>query len=401
MSATTIAMCSAKGGAGKTIITASFGRVLSSMGKRVLMVDADAATNGLSLFYADQVTTGARRARGTPMGLMEAKKGVGDCHIVKISDNLWLLPAAYEPQDPEFADLGNLRRTLTGVAYNFSDDYDFILMDAQAGSDVIAAAAISDQVSHKVILVSEHDPISEAGVERLKYLFKDGLAYQRTFVLLNKMLPEFQENRTNFLAPANYLSPLPWSLDVIRDYIRKELALNLETGNEFTLSIVQTLRSLLTGRDEEELDRWMKAREDVLRSPLLAQQKEVRAEIDTLVATRKLARKRRRRQEFLLVVSFALAGVVGGLAYALAASGPVLAKVLVTLGLALGGLLFAQRLQRTIIADDGEADLGEEIELLRAELKDLTEKVNRDLVQLMRGGQYPVIRQPFERRPRQ
>jgi MinD-like ATPase involved in chromosome partitioning or flagellar assembly len=45
-----IAITSGKGGSGKTIVTASLGFALTRVGHRVLMIDADTATDGLSLF---------------------------------------------------------------------------------------------------------------------------------------------------------------------------------------------------------------------------------------------------------------------------------------------------------------------------------------------------------------
>ena len=51
MSANVICFASAKGGAGKTVVTATVGTFLAALGKRVLIIDTDAATNGLTLFY--------------------------------------------------------------------------------------------------------------------------------------------------------------------------------------------------------------------------------------------------------------------------------------------------------------------------------------------------------------
>src|ERR1700757_2777548 len=45
-----IAIASGKGGSGKTLITVSLGYALVVSGLRVLLIDADPATDGLSLF---------------------------------------------------------------------------------------------------------------------------------------------------------------------------------------------------------------------------------------------------------------------------------------------------------------------------------------------------------------
>src|ERR1700734_2983203 len=59
-----------------------------------------------------------------------------------------------------------LRRTIEHA----QNDYDYILLDAQAGSDHYAAVAMSKRVSDVVVLVAEYDPMSAAGIERLKGL---------------------------------------------------------------------------------------------------------------------------------------------------------------------------------------------------------------------------------------
>src|SRR5258706_9007148 len=45
-----IAIASGKGGTGKTLIAASLGYALTRAGHRVLMIDSDTGTDGLSLF---------------------------------------------------------------------------------------------------------------------------------------------------------------------------------------------------------------------------------------------------------------------------------------------------------------------------------------------------------------
>jgi hypothetical protein len=41
------------------------------------------------------------------------------------------------------------------------------------------------------VLEFGNDPVSAAGVERLKDLARDDFTYERTWILLNKILPEF------------------------------------------------------------------------------------------------------------------------------------------------------------------------------------------------------------------
>src|ERR1700723_1241711 len=101
MKATVISMASAKGGSGKTIITATFASFLSSLGKRVLMVDTDAATNGLSLFYIKDVSEEARLVKEHAVGLFEGDDRDRPFHFIEVGPNLCLLPGTYEFQNTE------------------------------------------------------------------------------------------------------------------------------------------------------------------------------------------------------------------------------------------------------------------------------------------------------------
>ena len=64
MTAKVICFASAKGGSGKTVISASLAKFLAAVGKKVLLVDMDAATNGLSLLYLDELVNARKRLAG-------------------------------------------------------------------------------------------------------------------------------------------------------------------------------------------------------------------------------------------------------------------------------------------------------------------------------------------------
>ena len=77
MSAKVLCFASAKGGSGKTVITATIGAFLSALGKRVLLVDADAATNGLTLLYIKEVLLRqGKTSDESPEGLFEGNSQV-------------------------------------------------------------------------------------------------------------------------------------------------------------------------------------------------------------------------------------------------------------------------------------------------------------------------------------
>jgi cellulose biosynthesis protein BcsQ len=308
MPAMVICMASAKGGSGKTVLTATFSAFLAALGKRVLMIDTDAATNGLSLMFlkevmmqSDVALSQRRRARG----IYDESSKTDQPEIVKTPIGAHLIPATYRFINTEGVPVSQFEASLQEILLLLTTDYDFIFLDAQAGADPIAHISMSQKYSDQVVIVSEYDPLSAAGVERLKGLFREDLTYVRTWILLNKMLPDFVQSFSDFMEVAKYASPIPWDADVVRAYARRRLALDLERGNEFTLALVQTLRSILGDEVGADLDKWLSSRIAALRAPVETQYADAEHELEALISERAFSqyqRNRRRRELFLSVL---------------------------------------------------------------------------------------------------
>src|SRR5712692_9395792 len=200
MAARIICFASAKGGSGKTVVCASIGTFLAGLGMKVLLIDMDAATNGLSLLYLEKLTgsrkqlslEGGQLERGLsavlPKGMFEMGRDKQPSPF-KIEEGLDLIPAAYVMRQTEDTAVDTFTQMTSDAINFFLKAYDYILLDAQSGSDRFAQVAIG--LSHDIVVVSEFDPISVEGIDRLKHLFQDLLPYNRTWILFNKILPEF------------------------------------------------------------------------------------------------------------------------------------------------------------------------------------------------------------------
>lgn len=299
MNAEVFCIASSKGGSGKTILTASIASFLSGLGKKCLIIDCDAATHGLTLLYLVE-------ASGNPN---ESKKGLFEiprsselqkclkASVITVENSIDLLPATYNftPDfDPEEVFEEN---SLSDVINVMKPEYDFIFLDAQAGSDKYSRLAMKKSISDEVIIVSEYDPVSAAGIERLKQVVGDDLNYTRTWVLLNKMLPEFVDKFSEFLSITKYLSPIPWNADVVRSYAKRKLALDLESGNAFTLSIMRTVSALLGERIQNDIAAWAEKRTYALKEPLEVQYADAEKELKYFLKSQdelELKEKRRR-----------------------------------------------------------------------------------------------------------
>jgi cellulose biosynthesis protein BcsQ len=281
MRASVVCFASAKGGAGKTVSAASLAALLAAIGKRSLLIDADAATNGLTLLYLDALVRAKEEMMRTGLqirGLFEADDDALSVPFT-FAPNLSFIPAAYVMRQTEWIvqpdEFGSrLRKTIL----EFGDMYDYIIIDAQAGSDLYALAAIEN--SDRVVLVSEFDPVSSEGVDRLQRLFAHTLTYERTWILYNKVLPDFAAALEELSVVARYLSPIPWDVDVVRAFSRRRLALDVEHGNAYTLAIAEMCTSLFGKQIEGAIRTWRQSREGFLKAPARERLEQLETELE-------------------------------------------------------------------------------------------------------------------------
>lgn len=336
-------MASAKGGSGKTSLVATFATFLSKLEKKILLIDSDFATNGLTLLYLKEMRVKSELIHSTaraPIGLFEGLNKSSKCDIVELGEYLHLIPATFGLQSgASSAASDSTRLSFQALLSPLREVYDYIFIDAQAGADDMAQIAMSRRVSDEVVIVSEYDPMSAAGVERLKALLREDLTYDRTWVLLNKILPEFAKSFSDFLEVAKYLNPIPWDAEVVRAYARRRLAIDSDTGNEHTLSVLQTLRGLCGDSIQEQLAAWLQSRAAVIRQPLEKQYSDAEKEMAYLLSRR--SQIERKKQLFRLIAAFTLIvgtltlGTIGYLKFQ-DYIGP---KELLLLLLAVGGIL--------------------------------------------------------------
>lgn len=165
---------------------------------------------------------------------------------------------------PEGFPAEQIEKALDDTIDTYVQDYDYILLDAQAGADEYALLAT--ERAGRIVLVSEYDRISSLGIARLKQLFPENFPPDRTWILYNKILSDFASSIGEFLSIAQYLSPIHWDEDVVRAFARGRLAANMKQPNQFTLAVVDTLLSLLGREIEEDIESWKLGMEESIRA---------------------------------------------------------------------------------------------------------------------------------------
>lgn len=276
---------SSKGGSGKTVTSSSLGTFLSALGYKVLLVDTDAATNGMTLLYLEQLLKSRTPNPlsfnlGVNTGLFQASEGI-DPTIIDITERLHFVPATFKLMDTEGASQTAFQAAL-GRITRWRGDYDFIFLDAQAGTDAFARASV--EVSDQSVIVSEYDPVSAQGIDRLKIIFGDILDPTATWVLFNKVLPEFAEVIGEGLAVARYLPPVPWDADVVRAFAARDLAISMTAPNTYTLAIAQVAYGLFNDNVGDTIENWRGEAFSTLTSPLKQESDKIQLLVSELEA---------------------------------------------------------------------------------------------------------------------
>lgn len=319
MPAKIFCLASSKGGSGKTIVTATLSAFLAGLGKKVLILDADGATNGLTLFYLREVMAQQALAisnNRTPFGVYEAHMELDlnlkmfPPEIVKLSNGVHFIPATFKFKDTGPSSCkSEFTSSLKYVLESTKHSYDYIFIDTQAGSNDCAKICMDKKTSDEVIIVSEWDPISNAGIERISAILKDDLTPNRTWVLYNKLLPDFAKSYDEFLKYSKYLPPIPWDADVVKAYVNLELALDLENGNDHTLAIIHIVKSLLGTDISSEIDEWMKQRAAVIRQPINKQYDDLEMQLKENIHSIDELYRKKGRNTIITALQFALATV--------------------------------------------------------------------------------------------
>ncbi len=301
-------MASPKGGSGKTTLAATFATLLGGAGFKVLLVDCDEATHGLSLLYLDEIAKEIKTADNDLFGVFDGGSRDRFRALEVSSENVLLVPATYKLGKHDHTTNEEFRDRIVEIVKFGKQKFDFLFIDAQAGADEISQIVMESEISDEVIIVSEYDPMSTAGVERMKAIVGEGLSYDRTWILLNKLLPEFVSKFDEFFSVSKYLPPIPWTADAVRAYARRSLAINLDSPNQYTLAVLLSLKELIPNEHSVILDNWADEKASELRRPISTQYEQLEKKLAQLLEFRSQVLRRQGTRD--RIQTLALAGVV-------------------------------------------------------------------------------------------
>ena len=217
-----IAITSGKGGVGKTNISANFAYLFARMGKRILLLDADAGLANIDVILGITPKYNLHHVLSGEKKLSEAVvEGPGGVKILPASSGI-----------PEMASLSKGQKfTLIEELEGLDEDFDFMLIDTAAG--IADNVMYFNMVAGEIIVVASPEPTSLTDAYAvIKVLYQ---RYgTRQFALLVNMAKDSNEagevykrlsNATNHFLdlPIEYLGYIPYDQTVSRAVKKQRL----------------------------------------------------------------------------------------------------------------------------------------------------------------------------------
>ncbi len=160
--AKTIAVCSGKGGTGKTMFTANLGAILAKKGKNVVLVDMDTGLRNLDLYLGLE--------NNVVYDVNDVMNGVCRIKQALIKDknfeNLFFMAASPKPDDGEITPLHT-----KVLCEKLKEVFDYVIIDCPAGID--DGFAIATGGADEIIMVISPDYASIRDCEAVSIVLKE------------------------------------------------------------------------------------------------------------------------------------------------------------------------------------------------------------------------------------
>lgn len=241
-----IAFGSGKGGSGKTTIIANIAYALSEIGEKVLLIDADFSTRGLSFFISKGLTK--LNAENCLLEYLDSSVPLDMVSPINVTNNIHLIPATKDIEESVFSNINKLdeyTKSLNLLLEYYINDYSAILIDTQSGTDwkSIFPCTLADIF----ILVTEEDRTSFRVTSVINNLIKDHSKKhsQKGLFILNRCVEKQSEEVISFLETRflqnEHLSTFLYDPKVKLAFLLDNFVLEKYPESEFSIQICDVI----------------------------------------------------------------------------------------------------------------------------------------------------------------
>lgn len=184
-----LALLSGKGGSGKTTLALSMASMLSNCNIKVLLIDCDLSTNGATYFYENRLSEYNRNIISFYKIIFGLKSSEGQ--LININENMDFMPSIVQitkKNTETYSYREDTQDSLEEIKANYSEKYDVIILDCQAGyTDALKVILPIVDVN---LVVMEADAISSASIRSLYLKIGDFLNEKKVYQIFNKATDE-------------------------------------------------------------------------------------------------------------------------------------------------------------------------------------------------------------------
>jgi septum site-determining protein MinD len=253
-----IAVVSGKGGSGKTIFAVAMAQTLSLSGYRVLMIDTDFGTGGLTYYLTFNAFTSARLGLSEFILGQPKAKGLVDIASYSTtrsygSEN----PFPNAPDSVALIPIGDQRSVydlprervydvMTRLIDEAAKEFDYIIADCRGGIDE-QSTTVCEICDHILMIVETDATAIQASQHLVDVLSQRGLKDKLLGFVLNKVMddPTTLAKAGNSFFRSHYLGAVPFDIDTTRAYIQGNLP---RIGSLFSRHVMATVTRMFPDR---------------------------------------------------------------------------------------------------------------------------------------------------------
>jgi len=280
-----ISFISGKGGVGKTAISSSVGYILKELGYKVLLIDSDLYSHGLTFLLSDSISNMDVEKSGLIETIIDDKKdldvlsGKHSINYIASTTNPRTLTSSIVSEDVESSSNVTKDKINNIKAKHI---WDYILIDTQAGPEDITKAIVS--ISDTVIIISESDAISQFTNFNLIGELHEHLPQNRTYRVINKLQYEqieYKKAIDEMLGQLAYLPSIPFDFSVIRSYLVGDIPVNFDEPSSYLHGIINFTGDLFP-EIKDDLNKYLLKKSGKLLQPLEERKRDILADIAKL-----------------------------------------------------------------------------------------------------------------------
>ncbi|GEM_PF-7049747 len=279
-----LAVISGKGGSGKTSFSLAFGKVLASLGLRVLLVDCDMSTHGSTFFMKPRIEKHKNNHHSLlsvedildsqnmpPYGFLASEKVATNAFsgedleiekLLKINKNFFFLPSDISITNSK-TNKNKYRYDIFNGLFieEIESIFQFIIFDCQAGYCEFTRNIV--KISDTCLLVTEPDSVSAAANKAL--CFQMGIEMQdvQAYQIFNKITEEeaFHYSKISVSTFFKNLPPVIFDWSVRRTFVYSKIPSHETVSTQFGIGLLDILSSIFP-EYEEELNKQKEVLED-------------------------------------------------------------------------------------------------------------------------------------------